>query len=116
MTTLMKALLPMAVFAITAPGLVLADAEQDYMSKCAVCHGTGGQGDGPFAEFLKQGAPDLAVMAKNNGGAFPVAKATDTITGDVKGHGTREMPLWGTSMSKDDVAGMIGYLESIQAK
>ena len=102
--------------AIAAPGMALADAKQDFQEKCAVCHGAGGQGNGPFAEFLKQGAPNLAVLSANNGGEFPIGKVTAAITVEVKGHGTREMILWGKAMTAAEVSAMVSYLKSIQAK
>jgi hypothetical protein len=41
--------------------------------------------------------PDLTVLTRNNGGLFPVNRVIEIIDGrtQVKGHGTREMPIWG---------------------
>jgi len=116
MSTVKKVLFSVAALVIAAPGVASADAKQAYMEKCAVCHGTDGQGVGPFTEFLKQGAPNLTLLSKNNGGTFPTEKATGVITGEIKGHGTREMPVWSASMSDADVAAMVAYLEANQAK
>ena len=71
--------------------------KREYEANCVVCHGVKGKGDGPFNEFLKIRTPDLSVLTKNNGGLFPVNRVLEVIDGraQVKGHGTREMPIWG---------------------
>ena len=69
--------------------------KREYDSKCAVCHGADGKGTGPYAQELKSPLPDLTTMAKRNGGIFPVRKTFEIIEGAGKGHGTRDMPVWG---------------------
>ena len=68
-----------------------------YHADCAVCHGVTGKGDGPFAESLKGGVPSLTMLSKNNGGVFPFERVYASIDGrkELRGHGTREMPIWG---------------------
>jgi mono/diheme cytochrome c family protein len=67
-----------------------------YLHSCAVCHGVTGKGDGPYQHFIPD-IPDLTVLAKRNGGVFPVAQVYEIIDGrrEVKAHGPREMPIWG---------------------
>lgn len=81
--------------AISADGTDIG--KQDYDANCAVCHGTAGKGDGPYAAKLKLPMPDLTVLAKNNGGVFPSARVFNLIDGrdEVQGHGPRDMPVWG---------------------
>ena len=69
--------------------------KREYDSKCAVCHGADGKGTGPYAQELKSPLPDLTTMAKRNGGIFPVRKTFEVIEGAGKGHGRRDMPVWG---------------------
>ena len=69
--------------------------KREYDSECAVCHGADGKGTGPYAQELKSPLPDLTTMAKRNGGIFPVRKTFEIIEGAGKGHGTRDMPVWG---------------------
>lgn len=71
--------------------------KQQYDANCAVCHGAGGKGDGPYASTLKMPIPDLTVLAKNNGGVFPSSWVFGLIDGreEVQGHGPRDMPVWG---------------------
>lgn len=71
--------------------------QREYRNSCAVCHGAGGKGDGSFGYIIEKKMPDLTVLAKNNGGIFPLERVYETIDGTrmVKGHGTAEMPIWG---------------------
>ena len=83
----------MACAALAQPRVDLG--KREYDSKCAVCHGADGKGTGPYAQELKSPLPDLTTMAKRNGGIFPVRKTFEIIEGAGKGHGTRDMPVWG---------------------
>ncbi len=69
--------------------------KREYDNNCAACHGSDAKGKGLYNEYLKTDAPDLTTLAKRNGGVFPVAQTFDTIEGAGKGHGTRDMPIWG---------------------
>lgn len=76
-----------------------------YKAYCAVCHGTDGRGNGPMASALKVQPPDLTRIAERNGGAFPMARVANIISGEQalsSGHGTREMPIWGPIFSQVD--------------
>lgn len=77
--------------------------EAEYTANCASCHGVKGKGDGPLAEFLKGGAPSLTVLSKNNGGVFPFERVYQIIDGrqEVKAHGPRQMPVWGSEYIKE---------------
>jgi len=71
--------------------------EFEYQTHCASCHGLTGNGDGPMAQYLVSKPSDLTVLAKNNGGVFPVQQVYEVIDGqkEVGAHGTRTMPVWG---------------------
>ncbi len=95
-----------AIKVLALTGLALASAtvlaqrggdlgKREYTNNCAVCHGTDGKGGGVYGDFLKRTPTDLTVMAKNNGGVFPISRAFEVIEGAGPGHGTREMPIWG---------------------
>jgi len=92
-TIVAYAMCTMAATALAQPKVDLGKREFD--SKCAVCHGKDGKGAGPYAEQLKRPLPDLTTMARRNGGIFPVNRTFETIEGAGKGHGTRDMPVWG---------------------
>jgi len=72
--------------------------KHEYDSRCAVCHGAKGKGDGPFVGLGSLKAADLTTLAKRNGGVFPFQRVYEIIDGRqaLRAHGTREMPIWGT--------------------
>jgi mono/diheme cytochrome c family protein len=72
----------------------------EYLSSCAVCHGTDAKGKGSLAGQLKAAPADLTQLAKKNGGVFPLNAVYEKIDGrqDVKAHGPRDMPIWGLSI------------------
>jgi len=96
----------MALFTIAPVALAQPTAQpkvdpgqREFLGKCAACHGRDGKGAGPYATELKRPLPDLTTMARRNGGVFPAKGTFDLIEGAGKGHGTREMPIWGLDYS-----------------
>jgi hypothetical protein len=104
-----------------------------YEDNCLVCHGHAGKGDGPMMTFglLAIPAADLTQLSKRNGGHFPFWKIYRVIDGrdEVKGHGTREMPIWGEEFRMDigsstmlqtevrgEILSLVYYLQSLQEK
>ncbi len=88
--------------AIAQPRIELG--KREYMSKCAVCHGTTGKGDGSYFELLKTRVPDITTISERNNRVFPVDRVYQMIDGrDMpKAHGTREMPIWGRDYSIEE--------------
>ena len=70
--------------------------KHEYDSNCVACHGNNLKG-GAYVDFLKVTPPDLTLLSKKNGGVFPLERVYGVIDGryEVKGHGSREMPIWG---------------------
>ena len=109
---------------------VLADMGSEFYERyCGSCHGVGGKGDGPAAGSLKTPPADLTRIAARRGGKFPDGEIARTVDGRFapKAHGSREMPVWGTSfganvpdagVSEEVVRGrilvLVEYLKSIQ--
>jgi len=96
-----------AVFsAALIAGLTIADAQEvgidigkaEYLSSCAGCHGFDGKGNELAASQLNKPIPDLTILQKNNGGAFPISRLYNVIDGReaVAAHDPRDMPVWGT--------------------
>jgi len=92
-TAMLLAMGSLTSVAVAQPKVDLG--KREFEAKCAVCHGKDGKGTGPYAQELKSPMPDLTTMAKRNGGIFPVKKTFENIEGAGKGHGTRDMPVWG---------------------
>jgi mono/diheme cytochrome c family protein len=74
----------------------------EYDSNCVMCHGASGKGDGFYSQYLKLPVPDLTAIAKRNGGVFPADRMIEVIDGRqaLKGHGPRNMPIWGASYTE----------------
>jgi mono/diheme cytochrome c family protein len=106
----------------------LWNGRQHYEQYCQSCHGGAGAGDGPIAELLKVGPPDLTMIQVNNGGNFPVDQLAAWIDGrnGIESHGSREMPVWGNIWTDEDggaeaeqrmtrqINELIEYIRSIQ--
>ena len=109
---------------------VIAGGEIEYQNYCAICHGVDARGHGIMAKFLTVQPSDLTQLAKKNAGRFPFWQVYRTIDGrvEVRGHGTRDMPVWGARFradakgddtgSRSQVAGrilsLVFYLQHIQ--
>lgn len=98
--TVGMALLWAAMIGTPANGLAKDKVDvgkREYEANCAVCHGIKGEGDGPYTGLTEQRALNLTLLAKNNGGVFPLAWVYEVIEGerDVQAHGPRDMPIWG---------------------
>ncbi len=99
-----------------------------YKAYCASCHGVDAKGSGPMAESLKARPSDLTRISARNGGAFPLMQIERIIQGEgqyEKGHGPREMPVWGPIFSRveDDrdlglvrIDNLARYLRDLQTK
>ncbi len=72
--------------------------KEEYDAHCAVCHGLQGKGDGLYAGFGSQKMAKLTTLTKQNKGVFPFTRVYQTIDGteDIKAHGSRDMPIWGS--------------------
>jgi mono/diheme cytochrome c family protein len=136
-----RPLLAGALLAVPLIGFSAAGSAQqtptgadEFRNSCAVCHGDDGRGGGPLAKVLTVKPADLTQLSKRNDGVFPIERVTETIDGrtQVAGHGTREMPVWGTRYEaevgrqygpygseaavKTRIHVLVRYLQSIQEK
>jgi mono/diheme cytochrome c family protein len=105
--------------------------QQLFQDHCATCHGTDGTGNGPMAQALKVPPADLTKISDRAGGTFPAARVVEIIRygGNIAGHGSQVMPVWGKILSSEGGGGKGGgafsrravvelkrYLETIQKK
>ena len=97
--TIAFALLAMGVIAISGNSYAQkADfGKLEYDSKCSICHGMGGNGDGHYAAIINTGIPDLTTLLRRNNGVYPFQRVIEVIDGGklLTAHGTRDMPIWG---------------------
>jgi mono/diheme cytochrome c family protein len=109
---------------------VIAGGELEYQNHCAICHGVDGKGRGIMARFLTISPSDLTQLTKKTAGRFPFWQVYRVIDGreQIRGHGTREMPIWGARFqteaqgsdpgSRAQVSGrilsLVFYLQHIQ--
>ena len=106
------------------------DGAAFFAQNCAACHGADGRGTGAAAEGLAATPTNLTLLAAQNGGTFPAARALSYIYGDPENsHLARVMPQFGPEMAEDlvpveidgvltptprELAGLLVYLEAIQ--
>ncbi len=108
MKKLMFAIATITLAILSSSSAYAADSvtigKSEYRNACAVCHGLDAK-SGSLIDQLKKAPPDLTLLAKANGGKFPTERVAAMIDGRelVKGHGDREMPVWGDRYSKDKV-------------
>lgn len=112
---------------------VAADGQREYQQSCAVCHGPEGKGGNGMKNqnFLRLTPTDLTRLRTRNKGKFPFWRIYDVIDGrlEVRGHGTREMPIWGYAFQAEEgyrpgsetravgrILSLVIYLQSIQRK
>lgn len=107
--------------------------KQLYQESCSTCHGASGLGDGEFAQYMTIRPSNLTqISAKQSDKTFPfldVFMIVDGRTG-VRGHGSTDMPIWGSVFQRDvgesggpygtelmiraRLVALVDYIESLQ--
>ena len=124
----------MSITAASARTLAMIEVpsgQELFREHCAQCHGSDGTGNGPMAKVLTVAPADLTAISKRADGKFPAARVVEIIRygGNVTGHGSQAMPIWGEVFSQEGGGGKGGgaysreavvelnrYLETIQKK
>jgi mono/diheme cytochrome c family protein len=82
---------------------LIAAGQQEFRHSCVVCHGLTGKGESVMTtlNLLAIKPPDLRQLRKRNKGTFPFWQMYRVIDGrqEILAHGSRDMPMWGTSLS-----------------
>ncbi len=83
-----------------SPGSSVASGAQLYGAYCASCHGSAATGNGPVASTLQIAPPDLTVLARRNGGAYPEHQVIRSIEwgNALASHRPRQMPAWSVAL------------------
>lgn len=82
----------------TAPDMaVVAAGEIEYFNACAICHGVDARGNGILSRYLIVKPTNLRQLKLTADGGFPFWEVYRKIDGqaEIRGHGTRDMPVWG---------------------
>ena len=84
--------------------------KQIYDTRCVLCHGKFGEGDGRMAKILKSPPPfDLTASR------MPEAYLKDIISKGGEGVGrSKHMPPWGDQLNGDELEALIEYLITIR--
>jgi len=90
--------LMLSAIPLIACGAEESFGQREFRTRCAMCHGMTGRGDGWLAELLIKRPPPLTQLKRNSGGTFPRERIAQVIDGRtlIRSHGPREMPVWGT--------------------
>lgn len=127
----MSGMLIPAVSATPLAKIEVPSGQDLFREHCAQCHGTDGTGNGPMAKVLTVSPADLTAISKHANGKFPPYRISDVIRygGNITGHGSQVMPIWGKVFSDEGGKGKAGgaysrraviellhYLETIQKK
>jgi len=92
--------------------------KREYDNNCAACHGMEGRGDGPYAGIVNTLIPDITALQRNNNGVFPYDRVYEVIDGrtELKGHGPRDMPIWGSEYNEKAAEYYSDYLQPYNAE
>ena len=86
--------------------------EQLYRQRCASCHGTMGQGDGPNATYLDRPparhADGRAMRVRTNDRLFDAIYAGGAIMG-----GSARMPAFGETLSAEDIRLLVKHIRQL---
>lgn len=102
-----------------------AKGRTTYVRYCVSCHGSEARGDGPLAKELRVPVADLTTLAARSGATYPYDRVVRVISKGsvVRGHGTDDMPAWGTAFNRTDgteaavdeaIRNLAKYLGSLQ--
>jgi len=92
--------LPLATMAQESEGSAL------YQSRCAVCHGDTGKGDGPAGKDRNPRPPDLSDARR-------MGRITDARLAEVIVKGGDGMPAYGSILKPEEVQRLVEYLRSL---
>ncbi len=137
----------LALLLLVPAALSVAAAEEEKVSEevqaargkvtfrvyCSNCHGADAKGEGKIAPLLSVRPTDLTrLIREEDEGEFPAERVRAAIDGrkEVRGHGYREMPVWGdafqptegdpldpkkTETAEKKIGELVAYLRTLQA-
>lgn len=88
------------------------DAKATYERDCAVCHGSGGKGDGPGARVVGQRIRDftdpVAMSHVSDAFLFAIIQKGGSQFGR-----SNAMPAWGMKLSDAEIHALVHYIRSL---
>ena len=96
---------------ITLPGDNIS-VENIYATRCAICHGPTGRGDGFNARYL----PTRPTVHADS--SYMSTRADDTLFDGIYAGGyilnkSHLMPDWGNALSNDEIKGLVAYIRTL---
>jgi mono/diheme cytochrome c family protein len=85
-----------------------------YIRYCASCHGVDAKGGTALSKLMSIPTPDLTRIAARRNGWFPEVVVREIVDGRYAAHGPREMPVWGTLLTQDELIAITEHLYSLQ--
>jgi mono/diheme cytochrome c family protein len=85
-----------------------------YLKYCASCHGVDGRAGTALARLFAKEPPDLTRVAERRGGWFPEVLVQEIVDGRLAAHGAREMPVWGETLSREQLRLVAEHLLGLQ--
>ncbi len=85
---------------------VRADGANIYATRCVLCHGATGEGNGKMAKVIKSPPPFNLTLSR-----MPPAYLSEIISkGGEALMRSPKMPPWGEELSKAEIAAVVGYI------
>lgn len=112
---LLMTLFLVTVFQVSANPPPAYEGRKLYVSYCQLCHGPGGQGDGPLSKAMKISPADLTTTVRSRSDTILTKIITgegrQTITGRDRHNLLSEaMPNWKDVFNESQVEALIAYL------
>jgi mono/diheme cytochrome c family protein len=85
-----------------------------YVRYCASCHGVDARGGTALSKLMSIPTPDLTRIASRRNGWFPEVTVREIVDGRYAAHGDREMFVWGSILTQDELTAITENLYSLQ--
>ncbi len=102
-----KLFIPVVLIALTMPTFVLADGQADFKANCDMCHGGSPKTNQKRALMLKIDARKLYLPKSGMNREEMVA---------IINKGKGKMPGFENKLTKDQIAGIVDYIQGLQKK